>query len=351
MTRLPLYEISPDKKPLNTGNAGLWYNKFCDQWHKDRWSLQAHTVGNGQNKQEINSKQNWINTVVGRKAGNERLLQEASERRREMVAKCSGIIMNFETTAPFITGLGNPHPVENGFTWHHLFGSPFLPAASIKGLVRDWATNWADNKQQNHENVTRLFGADNKKDNKNTGSIIFLDAIPTKFVQLKSEIMTPHYGDYYQSNTECPDTPGDWLSPTPIPFLAVAEKQEFQFALISKCGEGHDTDLKMAADWLIAALQTVGAGGKTAVGYGTFRRSGRELPKEEKWRLKLKQLEPNDLVNSFSRNWGKTKKQYGTDLNLYKKLIIEIHGEAIHHWKDSEKQNEKKAFKRIFPGD
>ncbi len=348
MTRVPLYAISFDEKPSNTGNTGLWYNKFCDQWRDDTWSLQTNTGGAGSKK---SPKQLWIDTVADRKAGDAGLLLDAVERRREMVDRVSGMVMSFITVAPFITGLGNPHPIENGFTWHHLFGTPYLPASSVKGLVRDWAAHWADDeKGPSHkaEAVTRIFGADDKDENKNTGSIIFLDAIPTRPVRLKSEIITPHYGAYYQSAVESPVTPADWLSPTPIPFPAVAEKQEFQFALISRCGDANDPDLTMVADWLIAALETVGAGGKTTVGYGTFRRSGRELPKEEQWRLKLAQLKPADLVKSFSRNWSKTQQQYGEDLELYKKLIIEIHGPAIQPWEASKKKNEKKAYRNIF---
>lgn len=350
MTRVPLYEISRNVKPCNSGNTGLWYNKFCNQWRKDTWSLQTYSVGTGKNRQDFNPKQGWIDTVAGRKAGDDGLLLDAAERRQEMVDKVSGIVLYFETVSPLITGLGNPHPIENGFTWHHLFGTPFLPASSVKGLMRNWATTWANDKDQHHKDVTRIFGPEDKEENRKTGSIIFLDAIPGKAVLLKSEIMTPHYGDYYQSSVESPVTPADWLSPTPIPFLAVAEQQEFQFALVSRSGDAEDTDLSMAAGWLTEALQTVGAGGKTAVGYGTFRRSGRELPKEEQWRLKLKQLEPDDLIKSFSRNWGTTKKQYGDDLVLYVKLILEIHGDSIRQWKESTNKNTKRAFKRIFPG-
>lgn len=348
MTRIPLYKNSRSARLPRNGNSGLWYNKFCNQWRQGTWSLQSYTAGSGRNKREINPKQDWIDTVAGQKAGDELLLRHAAERRRKMVDKVTGIVLNFETVSPFITGLGNPHPIENGFTWHHLFGAPFLPASSVKGLVRDWATNWADDKDRNHNDVIRIFGEDDPKKSKNTGSISFLDAIPTKPVKLKPEIMTPHYGDYYQSAVESPVTPGDWLSPMPIPFPAVAEKQEFQFALVNRCGKEHETDITTVRDWLIAALQTVGAGGKTAVGYGTFRQTGTELPREERWRLQLEQIQPEDIVNSFSRNWGKTKKTYGPYLPCYIALIREIHGNAIRGWKNSSKQNEQKAYKKIF---
>jgi len=37
---------------------------------------------------------------------------------------------------PLATGLGNPHPVENGFTFSHPHGVPYIPGSSVKGIIR-----------------------------------------------------------------------------------------------------------------------------------------------------------------------------------------------------------------------
>lgn len=42
--------------------------------------------------------------------------------------------------------------------------------------------------------------------------------------------MNPHYGKYYQSQSE-KDAPADWLSPTPIHFLALKEGIVLEFSL------------------------------------------------------------------------------------------------------------------------
>ena len=34
-----------------------------------------------------------------------------------------------------VTGMGNPHPLESGFTWHPTLGMPYLPGSAV-GLVR-----------------------------------------------------------------------------------------------------------------------------------------------------------------------------------------------------------------------
>ena len=66
------------------------------------------------------------------------------------------------------------------------------------------------------------------------GSIIFLDAFPIKPVQLKVDIITPHYGPYYLDD-EGKTPPADWHSPIPVPFLAVDSNQEF---ISVSCREG-----------------------------------------------------------------------------------------------------------------
>ena len=37
-----------------------------------------------------------------------------------------------------IPGLGNASVFETGMTLHHIYGFPYLPASSIKGIVRSW---------------------------------------------------------------------------------------------------------------------------------------------------------------------------------------------------------------------
>ncbi|RME63090.1 MAG: type III-B CRISPR module RAMP protein Cmr6, partial [Caldilineae bacterium] len=65
----------------------------------------------------------------------------------------------------------------------------------------------------------------------------------------------------------------DWHSPNPIPFLTVAPGNEFLFAVLPRRPEVEQDckDAETAARWLKQALATLGAGAKTAAGYGVFR--------------------------------------------------------------------------------
>jgi len=88
-----------------------------------------------------------------------------------------------------------------------------------------------------------------------------MDAYPVEDINLKIDIINPHYPEYYSSSKP----PADWQTPNPIKFLTV-EKTKFQFVLLSK----NQALLDKAYSWLKEALQEFGVGAKTSLGYGIF---------------------------------------------------------------------------------
>ncbi len=240
----PLYKTLAEKPlSLSDGHAGLWYEKFCDKWNGD-WRFEPE---NG------NPKLEWIKTVCEEKIGKPELLGEFVERTKQLVKAKRGKCGIFRATSRFVTGLGRSHPVENGFAWHPTLGVPYLPGSSIKGIVRAWAESFAQDK------VDALFGTPGK-----VGCVVALDAIPIKPVQLVPDVMTPHYHGWSEN-----DPPGDWRSPVPVPFLVVEKDSLFLFALMPR--RLADAALVGEAwNFLCQALLDLGAGAKTAVGYGRF---------------------------------------------------------------------------------
>lgn len=252
----PIYQIvgnQPEYDPA-LSNSGLWYDKFCDTWKDEEdWK-----------KCEINAEQklSWINSI--KKLPDTRkkdLIKECINRREKLVKAIGGKCILYKTESRFVTGLGREHPIENGFTWHHTLGVPYLPGSSVKGMVRAWAEQFVDTVSK--EEIKIIFGP--RENTKSIGTVIFFDALPIKPVKLEADVMTPHYSPYYQSG----DVPGDWHNPTPIPFLVVAEGAEFQFAIAPRKPEDEEYKDKVE-EWLKDALQWIGAGAKTAVGYGRF---------------------------------------------------------------------------------
>lgn len=172
------------------------------------------------------------------------------------------------TATRLLVGMGYKNGLEVGLTFHHPGGFPYLPGTSIKGLTRAWAETVAG---ADAATRLRVFGSESKTPGEGEmqgGSVVFLDALPTRFPALDADLLNPHAGDYYMDDT-ARTAPSDWLSPVPVPFLAVGAESEFRFALVGR-GDADATDVATAWTWLMAALTQVGAGGKTASGYGFF---------------------------------------------------------------------------------
>ena len=252
MPERPLYCGTEKAKLYDNGNAGLWYDKFCDQW-----TLPESTSG-GKFAEFDKTKMRWIATVTKGPQGNSEELQQFVQRQLNLVKALKGHFAVYTTESRFVTGLGRSHPVENGFAWHQTLGTPYLPGSSVKGLVRSWTKLDAD-PEPTGDTLRRLLG-----DRDTAGSISFLDAIPIAPVPLEADVMTPHYAGWSKS-----DPPGDWRSPTPIPFLTTAAGTQFLFGVFP-CATVIQDDLCTVMSWLRSALEWAGAGAKTAVGYGRF---------------------------------------------------------------------------------
>jgi CRISPR-associated protein Cmr6 len=53
-------------------------------------------------------------------------------------------VIEAETTAPFATGLGLEHPIENGFAFLSPYGLPYLAGSGVKGVLRRAAEELRD---------------------------------------------------------------------------------------------------------------------------------------------------------------------------------------------------------------
>ena len=211
-----------------------------------------------------------------------------------------------QSTAPFTTGLGNEHPLENGFAFLNPYGLPYLPGSGIKGVLRQAARElasgeWSDThgwsaektieitiekKQVQISIIDVLFGLESKDGEKEhlRGALTFWDVIPQiKGDHLAVEIMTPHQSHYYQQKREMKSgdsaSPHDSGSPNPISFLTVPPESGFIFfitcdtVLLAR----HAPQLVDDGCWknllqtaFAHAFEWLGFGAKTAVGYGAM---------------------------------------------------------------------------------
>lgn len=187
-------------------------------------------------------------------------------------------------TAPLATGLGNEHPLENGFAFLNPHGLPYLAGSGVKGVIRRAAEElasgeWGETAGWNDDAIRILFGPGEEDPERDTrarrGALMFWDLFfqPTseKTPLLAVEIMTPHHTGYLQGN----GTPHANEQPNPIPFLAVAAGCEC--TLYVQCNPTlipAEADT-LRTDWpaLLAAAvehagEWMGFGAKSAVGYG-----------------------------------------------------------------------------------
>jgi CRISPR-associated protein Cmr6 len=245
--RRPVY-AGAQSAQRGDGNLGLWYDKFCNQWRIDsgHWSMSADVYGN--------PKLAWIKQVGGN-SGESTLVSDYTRRVVRLATARGGLVEVFVAESRFVTGLGRSHPVENGFAWHPTLGTPYLPGSSLKGLVKAWAVE-----QGRKDEAERLLGG-----RSTVGRVLFLDAIPVEPVRLEADVMTPHYAGWTPE-----EPPGDWRSPTPIPFLVAAAGTALLVAMLPACADDA-SELESVRVWLRRAFEIAGAGAKTAVGYGRFR--------------------------------------------------------------------------------
>lgn len=255
-----------------TANTGLWHTRFYDAFEPD-WNIDKQ------------GKRDWIDkTVRLGPSGDADQLARLAGRQGRLCEALGGVTVKLETTGPFVTGMGLSHPVENGFTFHPTLGMPYLPASGVKGLLRGWVEAWMDHDEATRNAVTaRWFGAakGNEQDMpESAGNLIFFDALPTSPVHLGCDIMTPHMGDWYEKGGDISQAsyattaPADWHSPVPVPFLVVKKGTAFQFMIAPRLTGDASADMQTRMDVTAAmkelknALEWIGAGAKTATGYG-----------------------------------------------------------------------------------
>jgi len=220
-----------------------------------------------------------------------------------------GLRLHATAVAPFTTGLGNEHPLENGFAFLNPYGLPYLPGSGVKGVLRTAAKELAsgqwDSKEWHHAEEPRhevhnnqakrlfdasdidvLFGSESLDgENHLRGTLSFWDVIPQiDGNSLMVEIMTPHQSHYYQKSKEknAPViSPHDSGSPNPISFLTVPPQSRFAFHVvcdIARLGQlapdlaNHERWKTLLTEAFEHAFAWLGFGAKTSVGYGAMDR-------------------------------------------------------------------------------
>ncbi len=267
------------KLDLSTASPGLRFGMYLRLWTSS-WGIDA------------NDKRTSLAGVSALTGNDRNTLRELINRQSTLAAPIAAtgqlLTIDAKSIAPFSTGLGNEHPLENGFAFLHPYGLPYLPGSGVKGVLRQAARelaginsgdSWEIESDWSAGAINALFGKEDSNDAQR-GALGFWDVLP----QIKGnnsltvEVMTAHQSHYYQKG----DSPHESGQPNPLNFLTVPPGSDFTFQVVCDlpflariapelAAEDHWKKLlrqafEHAFDWL-------GFGAKTAVGYGAMARN------------------------------------------------------------------------------
>jgi len=190
-------------------------------------------------------------------------------------------VMDGKLNGKLLHGLGGAHVRETSLTLHPLYGIPYIPSSSIKGVARNWVIQAFFNGQEKElkrekdsnqeKNELRTLYQDIFGSEEQAGQVEFFDAFVDAGFSLQPDVLTIHFPDYYKGNS----LPGDNQNPNPVNFYVIT-CQSVQFIVgtrrDAKLNSGYTANelLELALAWLEKALTELGIGSKSSAGYGYF---------------------------------------------------------------------------------
>ena len=101
-------------------------------------------------------------------------------------------------------GLGAAHIRETSVNLHQVYGVPYIPASSLKGVVRNWAVQafglGDEDVLLNGEDLVSQVFKEVFGTQENRGSVQFYDLFFEDSYELEKDMITPHFADYYREN-------------------------------------------------------------------------------------------------------------------------------------------------------
>ena len=167
---LPLYDVVRQTPPDLTPDShhGLWFDRFFDQYEEDFRILKSKKIeGKDQSPRAFWLRKSFVKNKQS--IGNGTALTHYINQQTQLIEALNGQQQVFKASWHFVTGMGNPHPVENGFAWHPTLGVPYLTGASVKGLIRAYIENHLDADDESKKKLLwQWFGSTDKNPKNHT---------------------------------------------------------------------------------------------------------------------------------------------------------------------------------------
>jgi len=149
-------------KHLSEGTAakvapGLRFGPLFSIWKKETWDRDDDPKNKTGALREVTQASSQAGEVLEALCMRQEVLADSRWDNRLQVSALSH--------APFMTGIGNEHPLENGFSFMPPYGLPYLPGSAVKGVLRRAAEDlslglYGDCKGWDFLSVWYLFGFD-----------------------------------------------------------------------------------------------------------------------------------------------------------------------------------------------
>jgi|GEM_PF-1911481 len=250
----------------NMENMNLKLNKFA--YYKEKFMI-------------MKKDKRKVEYEISVEFKNKQLMNTIIKRQRELIEymnyfKC----IKYKPDNRAIIGLGIPSVYEVSMNLHHIYGVPHIPASSIKGITRTWVlrryfSEKENIKGENYEWFYKIFGNNEKR-----AEVIFFDAFPKYGVKAITDVINPHFSEYYSGTNTAPL---DTETTNPVFFLAlkdasfdiyIGSKQKEEFNLKIPGFNERKTLLEATEFFIKKALDEIGLGAKTAIGYGVMSYEG-----------------------------------------------------------------------------
>lgn len=175
---------------------------------------------------------------------------------------CSTLLLEVETHNRLLVHTRSPFmPLEIGVAWHPYFNLPYIPASTLKGVLKAYMESY-------NKELCGLSAGDLLGTKESESRLVFFDAFPVscKKALLEADVLTPHYPEVQGVVDEAR------VRPNPITFPVIADGVRFRFIV----GIRNDSSSKILC--IIKKLPELlketfdrGLGAKTSIGYGTVR--------------------------------------------------------------------------------
>lgn len=147
----------------------------------------------------------------------------------------------------------------------------YIPASSIRGLVRSWVLRQKDNELR--QKMEELLGVQ-QNDTITAGKIEFFDAWPIEPTKLSLDVVNPQedFQVFHQGKTN------------PSSFYTLGDGKlsiTVKVAIRGKRDRANQEDVDTIWDWVEQALYLYGVGSRTASGYGSLKPATRVTPRLE----------------------------------------------------------------------